>query len=293
MDVRQMKLFVFSRKGGNQGSAHKVDEIVNRFISEARGFGHEVVHCEDATNLQGYTLNAFSFGIVFGGDGTMVSVCRDVAGLIPILGINLGNLGFITDISASTSTQDIIELLEKGSFDSEYRALLSCEFNHKYPDNQEPHNHSGRALNDIVISRNTGKSLEFAVDINGKFAYKCRGDGVIISTPTGSTAYAMSAGGSIIDPASEVFEIIPMFPQTLSCRPLIISDESNIKITLTHGSADVFYDGILLHGDMREGDWVCIRKYHKTTRLIHPKNYDFYNTLREKLGWQQVLGTPR
>ena len=288
-----MKLFVFSRKGGNQGSAHLVDEIVTRFVSESRGYGHEVVSCGDTADLGQHSFNAFSFGIVFGGDGTMVSVCRDIAGQIPILGINLGNLGFITDIPASTATSDILEILEKSQYDTEHRTLLSCELHHKYPHTQELHNHIGRAFNDVVISRNTGKSLEFSVEINGNFAYKCRGDGVITSTPTGSTAYAMSAGGSIIDPASEVFEIIPMFPQTLSCRPLIVSDEVTIKITLDHGSADIFYDGILLHGDMRPDDWVCIKKFPKKTKLIHPKNYDFFNTLREKLGWQQVLGTPR
>lgn len=288
-----MKLFVFSRKGGNQGSAHMVDDIVCNFVTEAKCYGHEVILCGETSELQDHTFNAFSFGIVFGGDGTMVSVCRDIAGKIPILGINLGNLGFITDVPVATPTDDILELLEKSLYETEHRTLLSCELNHKYPHSQEPHNHIGRALNDVVISRNTGKSLEFSVAINGKFAYKCRGDGVITSTPTGSTAYAMSAGGSIIDPSSEVFEIIPMFPQTLSCRPLIVSDEVTIKITLNHGSADVFYDGILLHGDMRPDDSVCIKKFTKKTKLIHPKNYDFFNTLREKLGWQQVLGTPR
>lgn len=288
-----MKLFVFSRKGGNHGSSHMVDEIVKNFVTGSICCGHEVVMCGESSELNEHTFNAFSFGIVFGGDGTMVSVCRDIAGKIPILGVNLGNLGFITDIPVSTPTDYILEILEKGLYDTELRTLLWCELNHIHPDSLEQHTHTGKALNDVVISRNTGKSLEFSVEINKKFAYKCRGDGVIISTPTGSTAYAMSAGGSIIDPSSEVFELIPMFPQTLSCRPLIVSDEAAIKITLDHGSADIFYDGILLHGDMRPNDSVCIKKFTKKTKLIHPKNYDFYNTLREKLGWQQILGTPR
>ena len=108
-----MRLFVFSRKGGGQGSAHSVEEIVNRFIIEARGFGHEVFQCETADALEGQTINAFSFAIVFGGDGTMVSVCREVAGILPILGVNLGNLGFITDVPASTSTVEILDILER------------------------------------------------------------------------------------------------------------------------------------------------------------------------------------
>lgn len=288
-----MKLFVFSRKGGSQGSSHTVEEIVNRFVTEARALNHEVFLCETAEDLQPHNINAFSFAIVFGGDGTMVSVCREIAGIVPILGVNLGNLGFITDVPATTTTNEIIDILEKGKYTYETRSLLLCEINHHNPSDLSAHIHKGRALNDVVISRNTGRSLEFEVEINGKFAYRCRGDGVITATPTGSTAYAMSAGGSIIEPTSEVIEIIPMFPQTLSHRPLIISNESTVKITLTFGTADVFYDGIGLHGDLRPGDAIEITKFHRQASLIHPKQYDFYNTLREKLSWQQVLGTPR
>ena len=288
-----MKLFVFSRKGGSQGSAHTVEDIVNRFVSEARALNHEVFLCESITDLQNHTINAFSYAIVFGGDGTMVSVCRELAGTVPVLGVNLGNLGFITDVPASTSASEIIDILEDEKYHRETRSMLLCEISHHNPADQTTHDHTARALNDVVISRNTGKSLEFEVEINGKFAYKCRGDGVIVATPTGSTAYAMSAGGSIIEPTSQVIEIIPMFPQTLSHRPLIISNESIVKITMTQVTADVFYDGIDLHGDLRAGDSILISKFIKHIYLVHPKQYDFYHTLREKLNWQQVLGTPR
>lgn len=234
-------------------------------------------------SLDGVGMTA-EVAVVMGGDGTMLNAAKVLAKYnIPLLGINLGRLGFITDVPSSFDQNRILEMLEKKEYNLEQRTMLQVG--------------SVSALNDVVISRATGKILEFRVFFDEEYAYQARGDGLMISTPTGSTAYAMSAGGPIIHPTARIFEVIPMFPQTLSCRPLIINDTSNVTFELISGEAEVFVDGVSVN-PIHPGDRVEISAATHRASFIHPHligslNYSYYHTLREKLNWQHLPGTPR
>jgi NAD+ kinase len=222
--------------------------------------------------------------VVFGGDGTMLNTSKYLAASeVPLLGINLGRLGFITDVPSTFDPDLIIKMLDKKEYTIENRTMLNTL--------------ETTALNEIVISRAAGKILEFRVYIDEEYAYQARGDGLMVSTPTGSTAYAMSAGGAIINPTSRVFEVVPMMPQSLSCRPLIINDTSGVTFELIHGEAEVYADGIKIR-DLTPPDIVEITIAQDQARFIHPRiidklTYSYYHTLREKLNWQHLPGNPR
>ena len=227
--------------------------------------------------------------IVVGGDGTMLQAMKNLRG-VPVLGINMGYLGFITDVPLNFPIQDLLEMLNLHVECEKRTMLVEQRFTHS-PE-------AVHALNDVVISRHGGRIITFNVNIDGEFAYKARGDGVMISTPTGSTAYAMAAGGSIVVPTAQVFEVVPMFPQTMSHRPLIVSDDSVIEVEVTTGTADVFFDGVPV-GILQAGEISSFSVVKAPTKALilhpnHPKlKYSYFNTLRTKLNWQHVPGTVR
>jgi NAD+ kinase len=223
--------------------------------------------------------------IVLGGDGTMLSIVRTLLPYdIPLVGINQGRLGFLTDITVDDMLETIDEMLE-GEFTSEDRLLLNAEIWRKGEKVFD-----ACAFNDVVVSKGSaGRLIEFEVTIDGEFVYSQRSDGVVVATPTGSTAYALSAGGPILHPTLEAFALVPICPHTLSARPIAINSHSTIEITLTFiDDARVHFDG-QRNFDLQTQDKVFIRRAAKTIRLLHPLGHSYYDMLRQKLHWGRKL----
>jgi NAD+ kinase len=223
--------------------------------------------------------------IVLGGDGTLLNVARMLAPFdIPLVGVNQGRLGFLTDISIDTMQRTISGML-RGTFVTEQRMLLDAAIVR-----DGKHIFDSLAFNDVVIHRgNNSSMLEFEVRIDGEYLYNQRADGLIISTPTGSTAYALSAGGSILHPALEAIALVPVAPHTLSNRPIVLKSNSKLEI-LMHWSEDarVRFDGHT-YFDLHDSDKVIVTRYFKPVCLLHPEGHSYYHTLREKLHWNNNL----
>ena len=216
--------------------------------------------------------------VVFGGDGTLLNAARKYLNYdIPILGINMGNVGFLTDISTDNFEKTIKEFLD-GKYKIEERNLVSAKFgnNHLY------------GLNEVVIhSGSYAQLMRYRLNVNDKVVYEQRSDGLIIATPTGSTAYALSAGGPIIHPSLDVWTILPMLPQSLSSRPFVISSDEKVEMDLFDGpneNAKICVDG-QDDIDIPYGEKILISKMEKTLKLVHPNDNDFFEACREKLGW--------
>ncbi len=225
--------------------------------------------------------------IVVGGDGSLLGAARDLARHdVPVLGINRGRLGFLTDIAPEDIAQSVGSVLD-GEYDVESRFLLEAEIKR----DGAPVGQSD-ALNDVVLhSGQAPKMIHFEVYIEGEFAYSQRSDGLIVSTPTGSTAYSLSGGGPIMHPKLNAIALVPMFPHTLSSRPLVVDGNSEIKIIIgdnNPGSPRISCDGQVNFG-ASGGDIVYIRKKSRKLKLIHPSGHLFYQTCRDKLGWGTQL----
>jgi NAD+ kinase len=220
------------------------------------------------------------FAIVVGGDGTMVGASRDLASVdmhVKLIGINAGRLGFITDLPKDISANAVCEILE-GSYQLEERRLITCC--------------DQLALNDIVFKSSNGRVMDFCVAINGAFAYQCRADGLLICTPTGSTAYNCSANGAILFPTARVLEIVPLLPQTLSHRPLVINDDAVIDVVIKT-AGNLYVDGVD-QGELNIHDPYRVTLAKETVHFCHPvgdHEYDFFATLRTKLHWYLEPGT--
>ena len=216
--------------------------------------------------------------IVFGGDGTLLNSARKYLDYeIPILGINMGKVGFLTDIKVDNFEKSLSDILD-GNYLIEERNLVSAKFN-------ETHLYG---LNEVVIhSGSYAQLMRYQLSVNDKIVYEQRSDGLIVATPTGSTAYALSAGGPIIHPSLDVWTILPMLPQSLSSRPFIISSEEKVIINLFDGpneQAKICVDG-QNDIDLPFNEEIAISKMKKTLKLVHPKDNDFFEACREKLGW--------
>lgn len=225
--------------------------------------------------------------IVVGGDGNMLGAARVLSRFdIAVIGVNRGNLGFLTD-------------LDPDAFDSELEQVLAGEFltEHRFLLEAEVHRHGqiksrNAALNEAVLHPDKiAHMIEFEVYIDDNFAFSQRSDGLIISTPTGSTAYSLSGGGPILSPSLNALSLVPMFPHTLSCRPLVVDGDRRIKLLVspTNGSTlEVSCDG-QVSLPVSPGDEIHIYQSPDQLKLIHPKNYSYYNVLRGKLGWSSKL----
>ncbi|MBL6818148.1 MAG: NAD(+)/NADH kinase [SAR86 cluster bacterium] len=216
--------------------------------------------------------------IVFGGDGTLLRAARNyLEHNIPILGINMGTVGFLTDIKIEDFESVIKDILD-GNCEIEERNLVCASFG----------NNSVYGLNEIVIHSGAYTQLmRYRLSVNEKIVYEQRSDGLIIATPTGSTAYALSAGGPIIHPGVDVWTILPMLPQSMSSRPFVISSDQIAKVNLLNGPLDeakICADGQDDISVPYSKD-ITISKMKETLRLVHPKNNDFFEACREKLGW--------
>lgn len=216
--------------------------------------------------------------IVFGGDGTLLASARRYLKFnIPILGINMGTVGFLTDIKIEDFESVIKDIID-GNCKIEERNLVSATFN----------NTTVYGLNEIVIHSGAYTQLmRYRLSVNKKVVYEQRSDGLIIATPTGSTAYALSAGGPIIHPELDVWTILPMLPQSISSRPFVISSNEEVKVNLLRGpleSAKICADG---QEDISTPylEDIKISKMKDKLRLVHPLDNDFFEACREKLGW--------
>jgi NAD+ kinase len=223
--------------------------------------------------------------IVLGGDGTMLSVARLLAPYkVPMVGINQGRLGFMTDVPLHEMFSTIEAILH-GEFVPEDRILLNATVMREDAEVTRT-----LAFNDVVFSRGaTGSMIEFEIFIDNQFVYSQRSDGLIVSTPTGSTAYSLAAGGPILHPTIPAITLVPICPQSLSNRPIAVNDSSVVEFMLTRGSdSRVHFDG-QSHCDLLEMDRVVIRRYRNPLRILHPVGYNYYDILRHKLHWGERL----
>lgn len=226
--------------------------------------------------------------IVVGGDGSLLSAARVMVRTgVPILGINRGRLGFLTDIKPDEIEEKVGEVLA-GDYLTERRFLLTSSV---YRDGKPIA--SGDALNDVVIHPGQFiRMIDFELYIDDEFVYRQRSDGLIISTPTGSTAYALSGGGPIMHPKLDAMVLVPLNPHTLSSRPIVVNGNSEIKLLVVATNLvqpHVTCDG-QNHVITEAGDEILVRKKPETLRLIHPPNHNFYETCRTKLGWASHSG---
>ena len=225
--------------------------------------------------------------VVVGGDGSMLNVAKHVASEgVPVIGINRGNLGFLTDILPGEIETQFDEVLA-GKFTVENRFLLDVVLN----DSKE-NKTLGSALNDVVL--HPGKAaqmIEFELFVNGKFVYSQESDGLIVATPTGSTAYSLSAGGPIMHPDLNAVVLVPMYPHSLSSRPIVIDGDCEIKLVVA--AKESLQPQVSCDGDVcytaSAGDEFIITKKSVPLQLIHPNNHSFYQTCRSKLGWGSRL----
>jgi NAD+ kinase len=226
-------------------------------------------------------------GLVVGGDGTMLGIGRQLACYgVPLIGINKGRLGFITDVPYDSFATSLGRMLQ-GEYVEDQRSLMNarvmrdghCVFN-------------AMAMNDVVVNRGAASGMvELRVEVDGHFVANQRADGLIIATPTGSTAYALSSGGPLMHPSIPGWVMVPIAPHTLSNRPIVLSNTSHIAIEIVAGrDASASFDmqslASLLHGDRIE---VSLSNHH--VRFLHPLGWSYYNTLREKLHWNEGVTT--
>ena len=219
--------------------------------------------------------------IVLGGDGTMLNAASHLAQSgVPLVGVNQGRLGFMTDIAREDMIAGINALLA-GEFSREQRSLLETEV---IRDGQLAF--QSLALNDVVVNKgDLGRMIELEVRVDGEFIYLLRADGIIVATPTGSTAYALSANGPILHPSVAGIALVPLCPHALTNRPITISDQSRIEVVLTPPhDGRLHFDGHKRF-DARPGDSVRIARSRHAITLLHPPGYSYLAMLREKLHW--------
>ena len=273
-----------------QGSLSRCEPLM-RILDALERHGRLLVHPLDGDGcldgLQPVAIEDIAaeadLAVSVGGDGTLLAAARAlVDSQIPLLGINLGRLGFLADV-----TLEQVEAHLQGIFDGRYRMesrfLLEGRID---SGDRQPVSH--RALNDIVLHGHESISMiEFEVYSNGQLINRQRADGLIVSTPTGSTAYALSGGGPIMHPTLEALALVPICPHTLSHRPIVLPSDQQIEIRLSQPGQDIAQ--VSFDGQNRrligERDRLVIRRYEREITLLHPADYDYYHILRAKLNW--------
>lgn len=226
--------------------------------------------------------------VVLGGDGTMLHAARTFGQRgVPLVGVNRGRLGFLTDISRDEAVRHLADILD-GRYKEEQRGMLEATVSRDGVDQV-----TMRAFNDVVLSKGeSGRLIEFDVSVDGEYVYTQRSDGMIVSTPTGSTAYSLSANGPILHPTLHCMALVPLAPHALTARPVTLPDSCRIDIELlAPHDAGIFFDG---HGrfDAHPGDRLSIRRAPGSIRLLHPENYSYFAMLREKLHWSTAPSMP-
>lgn len=277
-------------QGGGLENSRLVLDDVAQFLTRQ---GCEVVLDKETalhTGLSHYpTLDAAGIGqvcdlgLVMGGDGTMLGIGRQMARYaLPLIGINQGRLGFITDIPIQ-SYQEVLQPMLQGHYQTEERSLLQaqvirdqrCVFN-------------ALAMNDVVVNRGgTSGMVELRVEVDGRFVANQRADGLIIATPTGSTAYSLSVGGPLMHPSIGGVVMAPIAPHTLSNRPIVLPESSEISIEIVAGryvSANFDMQSL---ADLTLGDRIVVQRSEHTVRFLHPAGWNYFDTLRKKMHWNE------
>jgi NAD+ kinase len=272
-----------------QGMRELLDELAHFLAREGLDVSFERATAMN-TGLAGYPeLSTAEIGaqcdlaVVVGGDGTMLGIARELARHnIPLVGINQGRLGFITDIPVGQFREALAPMIA-GDYEEEHRSMLEGGV---WRDNERIFD--GLSLNDVVVSRGaTASMVELKIDIGDEFVANLRADGLIVASPTGSTAYALSAGGPILHPGIAGWVLVPIASHTLSNRPIVLPDSGEIRIEIVAGrdaSANFDMQSLtsLLHGDQ-----VRVRRSAHKVRFLHPRGWSYYATLRRKLRWYE------
>ena len=272
-----------------QGMRELLDELAHFLAREGLDVSFERATAMN-TGLAGYPeLSTAEIGaqcdlaVVVGGDGTMLGIARELARHnIPLVGINQGRLGFITDIAVGQFREALAPMIA-GDYEEEHRSMLEGGV---WRDNERIF--EGLSLNDVVVSRGaTASMVELKIDIGDEFVANLRADGLIVASPTGSTAYALSAGGPILHPGIAGWVLVPIASHTLSNRPIVLPDSGEIRIEIVAGrdaSANFDMQSLtsLLHGDQ-----VRVRRSAHKVRFLHPRGWSYYATLRRKLRWYE------
>jgi NAD+ kinase len=274
--------------GGGLESSRRVLDDVAQFLTRQ---GCDVVLDQETalhTGLNQYPMlemqeigKQCDLGIVIGGDGTMLGIGRQMARYaLPLIGINQGRLGFITDIPIQ-SYQDVLQPMLQGNYQTEDRSLLQA---HVLRDQRVVF--SALAMNDVVVNRGgTSGMVELRVEVDGRFVSNQRADGLIIATPTGSTAYSLSVGGPLMHPSSGGWVMAPIAPHTLSNRPIVLPESSEISIEIVAGRyASANFDMQSL-AELMLGDKITVQRSEHQVRFLHPAGWNYFDTLRKKMHW--------
>jgi len=283
--IKRVGLVGNSEKAAGAGSVRRAARLIQRAgrqvycdAETARLAGLKEHVCADAAAL----TDEVDLLLVFGGDGTMLRVARDIAGsTTPLLGINIGGLGFLTAVPSDEMTRALAHVW-RGEFKYESRALIEVSGRCQGKPIRES------ALNDIVISRGAiSRLIKLDVNVDGELVTRYHGDGLIISSPTGSTAYSLAAGGAVVMPTAEVFALTPICPHTLSNRPLILPLTSTIRVQAvsTAPATSLSVDGQFV-AELDAGNEVTIRRSRGAVRLMHLADSSFFAALRRKLHWR-------
>ncbi|MRW86099.1 NAD kinase [Pseudoduganella sp. FT26W] len=272
-----------------------IAESVRSMVDFLQQGGHEVVFEEQTAAHLGLqfddirVMDAAGIGadcdaaIVMGGDGTMLGIARQLAPFdVPLIGINQGRLGFMTDIPLE-GMFDVLARILSGSYKAERRTLLEGRVMRAGASI-----HVGMAVNDVVVMRGTGAGMaELRVEVDGHFMYNQRSDGLIIATPTGSTAYALSAGGPLLHPSLGGIVLVPIAPHALSNRPIVLPESSEIIVEIVRGrDISVNFD-MQTFASLQSQDRIVIQRSPHAITFLHPEGWSYYNTLREKLHWNE------
>jgi NAD+ kinase len=272
-----------------RGIRGMLEEIAHFLVGQGLDVSFERETAQ-ATGVTGFDIVAASalgvncdIAVVVGGDGTMLGIAREVARHnLPLVGINQGRLGFITDIPANHYREALVPMIA-GDYEEEHRSMLEGDV---WRDGERIF--TGLSLNDIVVARGASASMvELRVDVGDDFVANLRADGLIISSPTGSTAYALSAGGPILHPGIAGWVVVPIASHTLSNRPIVLPDSSDIRIGIVAGKdVSANFD---MHSltNMLHGDQLRVRRSAHKVRFLHPRGWSYYATLRRKLRWYE------
>ena len=270
-----------------QGMRELLDELAQFLVHEGLEVSIERATALN-TGLAGYrAMNAAEMGatcdlaVVVGGDGTMLGIARELARHdIPLIGINQGRLGFITDIPVG-QFREALEPMIAGDYEEEHRSMLEGGV---WRDGRRIF--EGLSMNDVVVSRGaTASMVELKIDIGGEFVANLRADGLIVASPTGSTAYALSAGGPILHPGIAGWVLVPIASHTLSNRPIVLPDSGEVRISIVAGrDASANFDMQSL-ASLQHGDQVRVSRSAHKVRFLHPRGWSYFATLRSKLHW--------